>query len=143
MKYLFSFLLLIYLICSPLSAQVGSTLTLDESSFRLEQTDALAGVNIDPIGKDRSNRECFRLKLRLDRMTPEDIAKVEVKIIGGNVVMMSRTVASGGNGLILEMTARPVRFYIKHSSLGESNTVNINPEGNKVYIRDSHLIHSI
>lgn len=136
MKYLFSFLLLIYLICSPLSAQVGSTLTLDESSFRLEQTDALAGVNIDPIGKDRSNRECFRLKLRLDRMTPEDIAKVEVKIIGGNVVMMSRTVASGGNGLILEMTARPVRFYIKHSSLGESNTVNINPEGNKVYIMD-------
>lgn len=136
MKYLFSFLLPIYLICSPLSAQVGSTLTLDESSFRLEQTDALAGVNIDPIGKDRSNRECFRLKLRLDRMTPEDIAKVEVKLIGGNVVMMSRTVASGGNGLILEMTARPVRFYIKHSSLGESNTVNINPEGNKVYIMD-------
>lgn len=136
MKYLFSFLLPLYLMCSPLSAQVGSTLTLDESSFRLEQTDALGGVNIDPIGKDRSNRECFRLKLRLDRMTPEDIAKVEIKLIGGNVVMMSRTVASGGNGLILEMTARPVRFYIKHPSLGESNTVNLNPEGNKVYIMD-------
>jgi hypothetical protein len=130
---LLAFISLIYM---PLSAQVGSAITLDESSIRLEQTDALGGVNIDPIGKDRSNRECFRLKLRLDRMTPEEIANVEVKLVGGNVVMMKRAVASGGNGLILEMTARPVRLYIKHPSLGESNTVNINPEGNKVYIME-------
>ena len=134
-----SILLHVILFCSfslSLSAQAGSVLTLDESSFRLEQTDALGGVNIDPIGKDRSNRECFRLKLKLDRMTPEDVADVEIKLLGGNVVMMKRTVASGGNGLILEMTARPVRFYIKHPSLGESNTVNITPEGNKVYLMD-------
>ena len=120
-----------------LSAQAGSVLTLDEGSFRLEQTNALGGVNIDPIGKDRSNRPCFRLKLRLDRMTPEDIRQVEVKVIGGNVVLMKREVATGGNGLIVEMTARPnTRFYIRHPSLGESNTVTISPEADKVYLMD-------
>ena len=120
-----------------LSAQAGSVLTLDEGSFRLEQTNALGGVNIDPIGKDRSNRPCFRLKLRLDRMTPEDIRQVEVKVIGGNVVLMKREVATGGNGLIVEMTAKSgTRFYIKHPSLGESNTVTVSPEADKVYLMD-------
>ena len=141
MKKILSLVILpIVLFCGfsvSLSAQAGSVLTLDEGSFRLEQTNALGGVNIDPIGKDRSNRACFRLKLHLDRMTPEDIRQVEVKVLGGNVVLMKRTVASGGNGLILEMTARPdTRFYIKHPSLGESNTVTISPEADKVYLMD-------
>ncbi len=141
MKKILSLVILpIVLFCGftiSLSAQAGSVLTLDEGSFRLEQTNALGGVNIDPIGKDRSNRACFRLKLHLDRMTPEDIRQVEVKVLGGNVVMMKKEVASGGNGLILEMTARPeTRFYIKHPSLGESNTVTISPEADKVYLMD-------
>lgn len=141
MKKILSIVILpIVLFCgfsAALSAQAGSVLTLDEGSFRLEQTNALGGVNIDPIGKDRSNRACFRLKLRLDRMTPEDIRQVEVKVLGGNVVLMKREVASGGNGLILEMTAKPeTRFYIKHPSLGESNTVTISPEADKVYLMD-------
>lgn len=141
MKKILSLVILpIVLFCgfsAALSAQAGSVLTLDEGSFRLEQTNALGGVNIDPIGKDRSNRACFRLKLHLDRMTPEDIKQVEVKVLGGNVVLMKREVASGGNGLILEMTARPeTRFYIKHPSLGESNTVTINPKAEKVYLMD-------
>ena len=141
MKKILSLVILpIVLFCGfsiSLSAQAGNVLTLDEGSFRLEQTNALGGVNIDPIGKDRSNRACFRLKLHLDRMTPEDIRQVEVKVLGGNVVLMKRTVASGGNGLILEMTARPdTRFYIKHPSLGESNTVTISPEADKVYLMD-------
>ena len=141
MKKILSLVILpIVLFCGfsiSLSAQAGSMLTLDEGSFRLEQTNALGGVNIDPIGKDRSNRACFRLKLRLDRMTPEDIRHVEVKVLGGNVVLMKREVASGGNGLILEMTARPgTRFYIKHPSLGESNTVTISPDADKVYLMD-------
>ena len=60
-----------------------------------------------------------------------------MKVLGGNVVLMKREVASGGNGLIFEMTARPeTRFYIKHPSLGESNTVTINPEADKVYLMD-------
>ncbi len=141
MKKILSLVILsIVLFCGfsiSLSAQAGSVLTLDEGSFRLEQTNALGGVNIDPIGKDLSNRACFRLKLHLDRMTPEDIRQVEVKVLGGNVVLMKRAVASGGNGLILEMTARPeTRFYIKHPSLGESNTVTISPEADKVYLMD-------
>ena len=141
MKKILSLVILpIVLFCGfsvSLSAQAGSVLTLDEGSFRLEQTNALGGVNIDPIGKDRSNRACFRLKLHLDRMTPEDIRQVEVKVLGGNVVLMKREVASGGNGLILEMTARPeTRFYIKHPSLGESNTVTVSPEADKVYLMD-------
>ena len=141
MKKILSLVILpIVLFCGfsvSLSAQAGSVLTLDGGSFRLEQTNALGGVNIDPIGKDRSNRACFRLKLHLDRMTPEDIRQVEVKVLGGNVVLMKREVASGGNGLILEMTARPeTRFYIKHPSLGESNTVTISPEADKVYLMD-------
>ena len=141
MKKILSLVILpIVLFCCfsiSLSAQAGSVLTLDEGSFRLEQTNALGGVNIDPIGKDRSNRACFRLKLHLDRMTPEDIRQVEVKVLGGNVVLMKREVASGGNGLILEMTARPeTRFYIKHPSLGESNTVTISPEADMVYLMD-------
>ena len=136
MKKILSLVILpIVLFCGfsiSLSAQAGSVLTLNEGSFRVEQTNALGGVNIDPIGKDRSNRACFRLKLHLDRMTPEDIRQVEVKVLGGNVVLMKREVASGGNGLILEMTARPeTRFYIKHPSLGESNTVTISPEADK------------
>ena len=130
-------LVLFFGFSAALSAQAGSVLTLDEGSFRLEQTNALGGVNIDPIGKDRSNRACFRLKLHLDRMTPEDIRQVEVKVLGGNVVLMKREVASGGNGLILEMTARPgTRFYIKHPSLGESNMVTISPDADKVYLMD-------
>ena len=141
MKKILSLVILsIVLFCGfsiSLSAQAGSVLTLDKGSFRLEQTNALGGVNIDPIGKDLSNRACFRLKLHLDRMTPEDIRQVEVKVLGGNVVLMKREVASGGNGLILEMTARPeTRFYIKHPSLGESNTVTISPEADKVYLMD-------
>ena len=141
MKKILSLVILsIVLFCGfsiSLSAQAGSVLTLDKGSFRLEQTNALGGVNIDPIGKDLSNRACFRLKLHLDRMTPEDIRQVEVKVLGGNVVLMKREVASGGNGLILEMTARPeTRFYIKHPSLGESNTVTISPEADMVYLMD-------
>ena len=117
------------------SAQGGSSLTLDGSSFRLEQTDALGGVNIDPIGKDRSNRACFRLKISLNRMTPEDIAKVSVVPVGGNIVLMRSEIAASQNGIIVEMTARDeVRLYIKHPTLGQSNVVTINPEGNKVYL---------
>ena len=137
LRYILIHLVLLLGFSVSLSAQAGSVLTLDEGSFRLEQTNALGGVNIDPIGKDRSNRACFRLKLHLDRMTSEDIRQVEVKVLGGNVVLMKREVASGGNGLILEMTARPdTRFYIKHPSLGESNTVTISPEADKVYLMD-------
>ena len=137
LRYILIHLVLLLGFSVLLSAQAGSVLTLDEGSFRLEQTNALGGVNIDPIGKDPSNRACFRLKLRLDRMTPEEVRQVDVIVIGGNVVLMKREVAYGGNGLIVEMTARSnTRFYIRHPSLGESNTVTVSPEADKVYMMD-------
>lgn len=139
------FLTLSFLLLSlALVAQTGKSVVLDGDSFRVEQTDVLTGANIDPIGKDRSNRECFRLKLHLDRMTPEDIAEIEVRVLGGNVVLMKREMASGGNGLILEMTARPdTRLYVRHPSLGESNIVTISPEGGKVYLMDGWAEHRL
>ncbi len=135
LRHLVALVLFLCAVSTSASAQSGSSLTLDEDSFRMEQTDALGGVNIDPIGKDRSNRACFRLKISLNRMTPEEIAKVSVVPVGGNIVLMHSEVATGQNGIIVEMTARPeVRFYIKHPTLGQSNVVTINPEGNKVYL---------
>ena len=135
LRHLVALVLFLCAVSTSASAQSGSSLTLDVDSFRMEQTDALGGVNIDPIGKDRSNRACFRLKISLNRMTPEEIAKVSVVPVGGNIVLMHSEVAAGQNGIIVEMTARPeVRFYIKHPTLGQSNVVTINPEGNKVYL---------
>ena len=116
-----------------LSAQ-NTALVLDASSFRPVQQDAITGVSVDKIEKDRSNRECARIKLHLNRMTPEEVSQVGVRTLGGNVIVMKKTVAHGGNGLIIEMTARPgVRFYITHPSLGESNTITVDLEGNREY----------
>ena len=125
------FTILISSLC--LNAQ-NTALVLDASSFRPVQQDAVTGVSVDKIEKDRSNRECARIKLHLNRMTPEEVAQVSVKTIGGNVIIMKKTVAHGGNGIIFELTARPgVRFFITHPSLGESNTVMVDLEGNREY----------
>ena len=120
---------------SGLYAQGGSKLVLDESSFAPVQVDALTGVNIDPIAKDRSNRECARVKIRVTRLSSEDIADISVKTVGGNILVMKKELASGGNGIIVEMTARPgTRFYLHHDIFGESNVVTVDLEGNKEYI---------
>lgn len=112
----------------------NTAIVLDVTSFGLIQQDALTGVSIDKIGKDRSNRECARIKLHLNRMTPEEVAQVDVHPVGGNVIVMKKTIAYGGNGIIFELTARPgVRFYITHPALGESNTITVDLEGNREY----------
>ena len=132
--------ILISLLCymaasSGLYAQGGSKLVLDESSFAPVHVDPLTGVNIDPIAKDRSNRECARVKIHVTRLSSEDIAGISVKTVGGNILVMKKELASGGNGLIVEMTARPgTRFYLHHDILGESNVVTVDLEGNKEYI---------
>lgn len=119
--------------CLVMSAQ-STSLKIDEASFREVQQDALTGVSIDPIMKDRSNRACARIKLHLNRMTPAEIAQVTIKPIGGNIIIMKKTTASDGNGIIFELTARQgVRFYIVHPTIGESNAVTVNLEGNKEY----------
>ena len=127
------FILFFSLLPLSLSAQAGSSLVIDEDSFRQKDE----GFIIDRIGVDRSNRPCFRMILHLDRMTPEDISMLDVRIRSGNVVLMKKTLAVEKDGLVIEMTARPdIRFYIKHPTLGESNTVTISPEADKVYLMD-------
>ena len=107
---------------------------LDESSFAPVNQDAITGLNIDPIAKDRSNRECARVKIHVTRMTAEDIAGISVRTVGGNILVMRKEIAAGGNGIIVEMTARPgVRFYLHHDIFGESNVVTVDLEGNKEY----------
>ena len=136
MKKLFYLIFAAVAMCvSAASLKAQNTgLYLDQSSFAPIQSDAITGVNIDPIGKDRSNRECARIKIALDRMTPEEIAEVNAKTIGGNILVMKKEVAVGGNGIIVEMTARPgVRFQLIHPKIGSSNVVTVDLEGNKEY----------
>ena len=130
--FILSFLFLVASI--TMYAQGGSTLVLDESSFAPVNQNAITGLNIDPIAKDRSNRECARVKIHVTRMTAEDIAGISVRTVGGNILVMRKEIAAGGNGIIVEMTARPgVRFYLHHDIFGESNVVTVDLEGNKEY----------
>ena len=139
--------LLLAIVCavyvSAQSAKDSKSLVLSQESFRLEQTDALTGINIDPIGKDPSNRKCARIKMGINRLTPEEIAKVQVKIVGGNVVLTKRVPMRDRGGLELEMTARNATFYLYHPVLGESNTVTVPLEEDKVYLIDAWAEQSL
>ena len=118
----------------------SQSLEIDASSFRAVQTDALSGVAIDKIGLDLSRRPCARLKMHVNRMTREEIAGLTVKVIGGNVIVMRSEVASEGNGLIIELTAKnPTRFYLHHDTFGDSNEVSLNLEGDKEYRLEASL----
>ena len=117
-----------------------SVLEINQSSFRPVQTDALSGVAIDKIGLDRSKRPCARIKMRVNRMTREEIENITIKLPGGMIELMKRVVASEGNGLIFELTAKPnTRIYIHHDKYGDSNEVVVNLEGDKEYFLDAQL----
>ena len=121
-------------------ADSQKVLHIEPTSLRPVQTDALTGVNIDPIQTDMSNRPCARIKTRMNRMTKAEIADVEIKIIGGNAQVIRQMVADDGNGLIFEVTARNnLRFYFQHPEFGESNDVQLAVEGNKEYYLDAWL----
>ena len=120
-------------------AQSENSIIIDQNSFRPLQSDALTGVNIDPIGVDSSRRPCARIKMKINRMTREDIEKLDVKIITNNQLTKCKT-ADYENGLIIEMTAKPAtRFYLNHPRYGESNEVNLNLDPNKEYRIDVYL----
>ena len=137
MKKLFAILLCVMAFafsCALASAQTSSSLVVDAASLTPVNADAVTGLALDPIVKDRSNRPCARIKLHVNRMTPEEIREIEVRTIGGNVIVMKQQPAQEGNGLIIELTAKPeTRFYLHHDKLGDSNPVNIKLEGNKEY----------
>ena len=121
-------------------AQQERSFEIDASSFEPEQKGVLEGVAIDKIAPDYSNRPCARIKLYINRMSREDISQVSVKTVGGNVVIMKSEVATEGNGLIIELTARPnVRLYLHHDKYGDSNEVTLNLEANEVYKLDAQL----
>ena len=126
-------------ITATLSAQAVQTIIIEQKSFRAVQTDALTGVNIDPIGLDYSKRPCARLKVKINRMTKEQIDGIEVKPITNNAVMKCKT-AEYDNGLIIELTAKSqTRFYFHHDEFGDSNEVCLDLEADKEYRLDAYL----
>lgn len=121
-------------------AQQNTSIEIDPSSFKPVQTNAISGVAIDKIQPDLSRRPCARIKMHINRMSREDIASLSVKTVGGNVVVMKSVVASEGNGLIIELTAKPqTRFYLHHDKYGDSNEVVLDLEGEKEYKLDAEL----
>lgn len=137
MKKLLSALLMsMALVCASVNdaaAQGSTPLYIDETTFAPIQQDVLTGYTMDPIGKDRSNRPCARLKIAMERMSPEEINGLELIVPDGNVIIMKREVAAEGNGIIVELTARKARVYLKHVVIGSSNVVTLDLEGNKEY----------
>lgn len=139
-RFLFALLLILGVAASATAQGVKNLIEIDPASFRPVQTDVLTGVNIDPIGKDRSQRACARIKLHINRMTPEQINQVQVVPIGGNIVVMKRELAYEGNGLIIELTAKPqTRLYLHHNEFGDSNEVALDLQGNKEYFLAAQL----
>ena len=127
-------------------AQTQRSIIIDETSFRAVQVDPKIGVGIDKIPHDNSNRSCARIKMHVNRMTRAEIDGLQVRPVGGSVVVMKQTVAAEGNGLIIELTAKePTRFYLHHDKYGDSNEVSLNLEGDKEYLLTASLnvTHSI
>ena len=139
------------LLCALMSfvaavAQTQHSIIIDETSFRAVQVDPKIGVGIDKIPHDNSNRPCARIKMHVNRMTCAEIDGLQVRPVGGSVVVMKQMVAAEGNGLIIELTAKePTRFYLHHDKYGDSNEVSLNLEGDKEYLLTASLnvTHSI
>ena len=144
MRYFLTLILALLPLIS--SAQSTKLLEIDASSFVPVQTGIIVGVPIDNIGKDPSRRPCARIKMHVNRMSKEEINGLSVRTVGGSVVVTKCVVASEGNGLIIELTAKsPTRFYLHHEKYGDSNEVSLNLEGNKEYRINAMLntTHSI
>ncbi len=137
----FSIFILLCLAVVTASAQTPSrSIIVDAASFRPVQTDALTGIAIDPIGLDGSKRPCTRLKMRINRMTREEIGELSFRLRGGVIDLRKQVVAHEGNGLIIEMTAyKNTVFYLQHPRFGMSNEVTISTEGNKEYYIEASL----
>lgn len=135
------------LICVAANAGImaqTNLINLDATSFRPVQGDVLTGVAVDEIEKDRSNRACFRLKIKTAMMPPDEVKDVSVVPIGGNIVVMSKEVSYNRDGIIVVMTAKSgIRLYLHHDKYGDSNIVTISPEPNKEYYIESRLEQKI
>lgn len=131
-------------------AQAPSAIVLDASSLTPVNADPITGLALDPIGLDRSNRPCARIKIHISRMTPEQIAQIQVRTHGGVVTVMKTEVSYYGDGLIVELTAKPeTKISLHHDEIGDSNLITVRLEGNKEYkmeawceVRQSVLIEA-
>ena len=133
MKKILAILLTVFL-CATATAQMENSIVLDTKSFHAVQTDALTGVNIDPIGLDHSRQACARVKIKFDRMNKAQIDALEVKMRSNTDLTKQKVADYYDNVLILEMTAKPnTRFYFYSPEFGESNEVTLNLEGNREY----------
>ena len=138
MKKFFSLFVALFLFVVA-SAQEEHSIIIDQSSFRPIHSDAVTGVNIDPIGVDTSRRPCARIKVKINRMTREEIDKIDVKIHTNNELTKCKT-AEHDYGLILEMTAKSATtFYFHHPEYGYSNNVTLDLEANKEYYLEASL----
>ncbi len=136
-----SFILSILCLAVPfiVMAQQHRSIEIDAQSLAPVQQGAIISVPIDKISPDPSKRPCARIKMHINRMKREEIAELKVITTGG-IAVTKREVASEGNGLIIELTAKPeTRFYLHHDKYGDSNEVNLNLEGNKEYRLNAEL----
>ena len=132
--------LLLSLIYLTASAQVEHFIVIDSNSFRAVQTDALTGVNIDPIGMDSSRQPCARVKIFFHRMTREQIEQLEPVFPSGTIDCIKLKVADDNTVFILEFTAKPsTKFYLNHPTFGVSNEVEFDFEGGREYQLEASL----
>lgn len=133
MKKIVAILLSLF-VCTTAVAQNINSIVIDSNSFREVQTDALTGVNIDPIGVDHSRQKCARIKIKFDRMSKAQIDALEVKMCSNTDLTKQKVADYFDNVLVLEMTAKPnTRFYFYSPEFGESNEVTLNLDGNQEY----------
>ncbi len=121
------------------TAQVEHSIILDQNSFRKVNTDALTGVNIDPIRKDSSRNACARLKIQFANMSRAEVDALVLQF-RSNTDLVRQEIGYYDNVLILEMTAKPsTRFYVQSPDYGQSNEVTLNLEGNCEYEMEARL----
>ena len=141
MKRLFVFLTAILTILTA-TAQVEHSIILDQSTFRKVNTDALTGVNVDPIRKDSSRNACARVKIQFSGMSRAEVDALVLQF-RSNTDLARQEIGYYDNILILEMTARPdTRFYVQSPEYGQSNEVALNLEGNCEYEMEARLNQS-
>ena len=132
-------LLLVAAVALTASAQVSQAILVDMASFQPVKSDALSGINIDPIKNDSSRRPCARIKMRIERMSKQEIDGLELRLRTNNELTKCKT-AEYDNGLIIELTAKAqTRFYLHHDKFGDSNEVILDLEGGCEYYIEAEL----
>ena len=124
------------------AAQVEHSIILDQSSFRKVNTDALTGVNVDPIRKDSSRNACARVKIQFANMSRAEVDALVLQF-RSNTDIARQEIGYYDNILILEITAKPnTRFYVQSPEYGQSNEVTLNLEGDTEYEMEARLNQS-